>query len=82
MMKKRNIGMLLLYLILGWLVGAWVAKLLQPVKALSFLTKSTLIKWSPQADLDIISYDVTIQLKLCMLSLIGIIIAVWLYRRK
>ncbi|QWU15094.1 protein of unknown function [Paenibacillus sophorae] len=81
-MKKRNIGMLLLYLILGWLVGAWVAKLLQPVKALSFLTKSTLIKWSPQADLDIISYDVTIQLKLCMLSLIGIIIAVWLYRRK
>ncbi|WP_025688042.1 DUF4321 domain-containing protein [Paenibacillus zanthoxyli] len=81
-MKKRNIGMLLLYLILGWLVGAWAAKLLQPVKALSFLTKSTLIKWSPQADLDIFSYDVTIQLKLCMLSLIGIIIAVWLYRRK
>ncbi|AIQ14087.1 DUF4321 domain-containing protein [Paenibacillus durus] len=81
-MKKRNIGMLLLYLILGWLVGAWAAKLLQPVKALSFLTKSTLIKWSPQADLDIISYDVTIQLKLCMLSLIGIIIAVWLYRRN
>ncbi|MDT3429071.1 hypothetical protein J2Z22_004670 [Paenibacillus forsythiae] len=81
-MKKRNIGMLVLYMILGWLVGAWVAKLLQPVKALSFLTKSTLIKWSPQADLDIISYDVTIKLKLCMLSLIGIIIAVWLYRRK
>ncbi|AKG35878.1 DUF4321 domain-containing protein [Paenibacillus durus] len=79
---KKNIGMLLLYLILGWLVGAWAAKLLQPVKALSFLTKSTLIKWSPQADLDILSYDVTIQLKLCILSLIGIIIAVWLYRRK
>ncbi|AHV98560.1 DUF4321 domain-containing protein [Paenibacillus sp. 7124] len=81
-MKKKNVGTLLLFLILGWLAGSWIARLLQPVKALSFLTKSTLIKWSPQADLDIISYDITIRLKLCLLSLAGIIIAVWLYRRK
>lgn len=81
-MKKRNVGILVLYLILGWLAGAWVARLLEPVKALSFLTKSTLIQWSPKADLDIMMYDITIQLKLCLLSLAGIIIAVWLYRRK
>lgn len=80
-MKKKNVGTLLLFLILGWLAGAWSAKLLEPVKALSFLTTSTVLKWSPQADLDIITYDITIQLKLCLLSLAGIITAVWLYRR-
>ncbi|MFC3750633.1 DUF4321 domain-containing protein [Paenibacillus sp. GCM10012306] len=81
-MKKKNVGILLLFLILGWLTGAWIAKLLEPVKALSFLTKSTVLKWSPQADFDIISYDITIQFKLGILSLLGIIIAVWLYRRR
>ncbi|MHA6533578.1 DUF4321 domain-containing protein [Paenibacillus sp. BAC0078] len=80
-MKKKNVGILLLFLILGWLAGAWIAKLLEPVRALSFLTTSTVLKWSPQADLDIISYDITIHLKLCLLSLAGIIIALWLYRR-
>ncbi|WP_151736505.1 DUF4321 domain-containing protein ['Paenibacillus yunnanensis' Narsing Rao et al. 2020] len=80
-MKKKNVGTLLLFLILGWLAGAWIAKLLAPVEALSFLTASTMIQWSPQADLDIITYDITIQLKLCLLSLAGIIAAAWLYRR-
>ncbi|MGF7047186.1 hypothetical protein J2T13_001688 [Paenibacillus sp. DS2015] len=78
---KKNKGLLLLFLLLGWLVGAWIAKALEPVKSLSFLTASTMIKWSPQANLDIISYDFTIQMKLSLLSLIGIIVSVWLYRR-
>ncbi|AJS57506.1 DUF4321 domain-containing protein [Paenibacillus sp. IHBB 10380] len=78
---KKNIGLLLLFLLLGWLVGAWIAKALEPVQSLSFLTASTMIKWSPQANLDIISYDFTIQMKLSLLSLIGIIVSVWLYRR-
>lgn len=81
MNEEKNVGTLLLFLILGWLAGAWIAKLLEPVQALSFLTASTVLKWSPQADLDIISYDITIHLKLCLLSLAGIITAVWLYRR-
>ncbi|AIQ54401.1 DUF4321 domain-containing protein [Paenibacillus sp. FSL R7-0331] len=80
-MKKKNVGTLLLFLILGWLAGAWIAKLLEPVKALSLLTASTVLKWSPQADLDIITYDITIHLKLNLLSLAGMITAVWLYRR-
>ncbi|MWV46728.1 DUF4321 domain-containing protein [Paenibacillus sp. HJL G12] len=78
---KKNIGILLLFILLGWLAGAWIAKALEPVQALSFLTASTPIKWSPQANLDIISYDITIQMKLSLLSLIGIIVSVWLYRR-
>ncbi|MEC0126309.1 DUF4321 domain-containing protein [Paenibacillus pabuli] len=78
---KKNFGMLLLFLLLGWLAGAWIAKALQPVKAVAFLTKATAIRWSPQADLDIISYDISLQFQMSLLSLIGIIAAVWLYRR-
>lgn len=78
---KRNVGMLILFLLLGWLVGAWIAMALEPVQSLSFLTASKVITWSPQADLNIISYDFTIRMKLCLLSLISMIISVWLYRK-
>ncbi|MHA2858459.1 DUF4321 domain-containing protein [Paenibacillus lautus] len=78
---KKNKGMLILFLLLGWLTGTWLAKALQPVKALSFLTSSTPIKWSPSADFDIIRYDINLELNFCLLSLLGIIAAVWLYRR-
>jgi|AraplaL_Cvi_mTSA_1032052.scaffolds.fasta_scaffold15381_2 hypothetical protein len=78
---KKNFGMLLLFLLLGWMAGAWIAKALQPVKAVAFLTKATTIRWSPQADLDIISYDISLQFQMSLLSLIGMIAAVWLYRR-
>lgn len=78
---KRNVGMLILFLLLGWLVGAWIATALEPVQSLSFLTASKVIKWSPQADLNIISYDFNIQMKLCLLSLLTMIISVWLYRK-
>lgn len=80
-MKKKNVGTLLLFLILGWLAGAWIAKLLEPVQSLSFLTATKMLSWSPRADLDIITYDITIEFKLGLLSLAGIITALWLYRR-
>ncbi|MFM9280137.1 DUF4321 domain-containing protein [Paenibacillus jiagnxiensis] len=78
---KKNAGMFTLFILLGWLVGAWIAKALQSVSVLSFLTRATSISWSPKADLDIISYNITVQLQMSLLSLIGIIAAVWLYRR-
>ncbi|WP_054956383.1 DUF4321 domain-containing protein [Paenibacillus dakarensis] len=78
---KKNAGVLILFILLGWLTGTWIANLLQPVKALSFLTTSKMLEWSPQANLDIINYDINIEFKLCLLGLIGIITAVWLYRR-
>lgn len=70
-----------MFLLLGWLTGTWIAKALQPVKALSFLTASTPITWSPRANFDIIRYDITIEFEICLLGLIGIITAIWLYRR-
>lgn len=78
---EKNVGMLMLFLLLGWLLGAWIAKALQSFKFLSFLTHPTTISWSPRADLDIISYNITINFELSLLSLIGIIAAFWLYRR-
>jgi hypothetical protein len=78
---KRNVGMLILFLVLGWLVGALIAQALEPVQSLSFLTATTVIKWSPQADLSIINYDFNIQLKMCLLSLLSMIVSVWLYRK-
>ncbi|GAB6929352.1 hypothetical protein JCM10914A_33350 [Paenibacillus sp. JCM 10914] len=78
---KKSKGMLILFLLLGWLLGTWLAKALEPIKALSFLTAQAPIRWSPRADFDIISYDINLELKVCLLGLLGIVAAIWLYRR-
>lgn len=78
---KKNAGTLILFLLLGWLLGAWIATLLEPIAILSFLTRSTTIDWSPSANLNIIQYNIELQLKLSLLSLLGAIAAIWLYRR-
>lgn len=78
---RKNAGIFTLFIILGWLLGAWIAKALQSVQVLSFLTKATSITWEPAADLDIISYNITLTLQMSLLSLIGVIVAIWLYRR-
>lgn len=78
---KKNAGMLILFLLLGWFIGAWVATLLEPVAILSFLTKSTTIDWNPSANLDIIRYNIEIHFKMSLLSLIGIVASIWLYRK-
>lgn len=78
---KKNAGVLFLFILLGWLIGTWIANWLLPVKALSFLTASKNISWSSDANLDIITYDITIEFKLCLLGLIGIVTAIWVYRR-
>lgn len=78
---KKNAGMLILFLLLGWFIGAWIATLLEPVAILSFLTKSTTIDWNPSANLDIIRYNIEIHFKMSLLSLIGIVASIWLYRK-
>jgi len=78
---KKNAGILILFLLLGWLIDEWIATLLEPVAILSFLTKSTTIEWSPSANLNIIRYNIELHLKLSLLSLLGVVAAIWLYRR-
>ncbi|KIL36405.1 membrane protein [Cohnella kolymensis] len=79
---KKNGWILLLYVTLGVLAGALVAKWLQEVPGLSFLTRAIRINWSPAADLSVISYHLNLNINLTLLSVIGAIAAIWLYRRK
>jgi uncharacterized membrane protein YeaQ/YmgE (transglycosylase-associated protein family) len=79
-MKKSNLT-LFIFIVLGLLAGSIVAQLLLPVQGISFLTKSTLLDWHPKADLQFIKYDLDFQVKLNLISVIGAIAAIWLYRR-
>lgn len=78
---KKNIWLLLLFIIIGLLTGALVSRWLAPVPGLSFLTKTSEATWSPSADLLVFSYDFTLQIDLSLLSMIGVILAIWIYRK-
>ena len=80
-MMKKNFWVLLLFILIGLVAGALVSRWLAPIHGLSFLTKSTQIKWTPAADLVVISYNLTIHLDLSLLSIIGLVAAIWLYRK-
>lgn len=78
---KKNGWILLLFVVLGLLAGALVANWLREVPGLTFLTRAIKLNWSPAADLSVISYNLNLNINLSLLSVIGAIIAIWLYRR-
>lgn len=79
-MKKNNFT-LFLFILIGLLAGTIVGQLLAPVNGLSFLAKSAELSWQPKADLQVIKYDLNLHIRLNVLSLLGIVGGVWLYRR-
>lgn len=79
-MKKNNF-VLIVFLLIGLIAGSLAAHLLAPVPGISFLTQSTSIAWEPQLDLDALKYEIHIQVKISVLSLIGVIAAIWIYRK-
>jgi hypothetical protein len=79
-MKKNNLT-LVIFLIIGLIAGTIVGHLLEPVKEISFLTKSTDISWQPKADLQVLKYDLRFQVKLNLVSILGLIGAFWIYRK-
>jgi len=80
-MKKKNTLMLLLFLLIGWVAGTIIGKLLEPVQALHFLTQPVYLTWEPKADLDILKYDISLQVKLNLIGIIGLVCAFWIYRK-
>ncbi len=78
----RSYSLLAVYLFIGLLSGSIVAYLLRDVQILTFLTKSMPISWSPRADFDFLKYEFFIQVRISLLSIIGLIFAIWLYRRS
>ncbi|WP_438444329.1 DUF4321 domain-containing protein [Gorillibacterium sp. sgz5001074] len=78
---KKNTFTLIVFILLGLLAGSIVSQLLSSVEEVSFLTKSTAIEWHPKADLQILKYDLYFQVKLNLISLIGLVCAIWIYRK-
>jgi hypothetical protein len=78
---KKNGWILLLFIFLGMLAGALVARWLKEVPSLTFLTRAISLNWSPAADLSVISYSLHLNVNFSLLSLIGAIAAIWLYRK-
>lgn len=78
---KKNGWVLLLLIVLGLLAGALVARWLEPVQGISFLTKPLEAAWSPALDLYVLSLDLSVTLKISLMSIIGAIVAILAYRR-
>jgi hypothetical protein len=79
-MKKNNIT-LVVCLIIGLITGVIVGQLLAPVPSLSFLTNSAQISWEPKADLEVLKYDIHLQVKLNLCSILGLVGAFFIYRK-
>ncbi|GFN33634.1 DUF4321 domain-containing protein [Paenibacillus xylaniclasticus] len=78
---KKNGWTLLLFIVLGLLTGALVTRWLKKAPGLSFLTDTTSVNWSSAVNLYVVSYDITIRLELGILSIAGLVAAIWLYRK-
>jgi len=78
---KKNGWILLIFIIFGLLAGALVARWLAPVPGISFLTNPIETSWSPAVDLYVLSFNLSLHLQFSMVSLIGAVIAIWLYRK-
>jgi hypothetical protein len=76
---NKNTAILLIILVAGLLAGSIIGEILNPW--VPFLNKSASITWEPKADLDILKYDLYIQVKLNLASVLGLVIAFWIYRR-
>jgi hypothetical protein len=78
---KKNTFTFILLLIIGLVAGSLVGQLLVSVPALAFLTKSVDLTWQPKADLLVIKYDLQFQMKLNLISLLGLAAAFWIFRK-
>jgi len=78
---KKNGWVLFLFIVLGLLAGALVAEWLASVPGISFLTNPIQTVWSPSIDLYVMSFDLTLRIKISLLSIVGAIAAIWIYRK-
>jgi hypothetical protein len=78
---KKNGWLLLLFTLLGLFAGTLLARWLDAVPGLSFLTRPMPVSWHPAADLVFLRFDIEFHLNLTLLGIIGAAIAIWLYRK-
>ncbi|WP_168123763.1 DUF4321 domain-containing protein [Paenibacillus sp. HB172176] len=78
---KKNGWILFLFLVLGLIAGALVARWLDSVPGLTFLTRSIETTWTPSFDLYVLTFSMNLTLQLSLCSIIGAAAAIWLYRK-
>lgn len=78
---KKNGWILLLFVFLGMIAGALAANWLKSVPGMDFLTRTVKVHWSPSADLLVLTYNINIALNVSLLSIVGIALAIWIYRK-
>ena len=78
---KKNRWSLVIFIILGLLAGALVSYWLDAVPGLSFLTNAITAVWNPAIDLHVISFSLDLTIDISLLSIIGVVIAIWMYRK-
>ena len=78
---KKNRWLLVFFVVIGLVTGSLVARSLEQIPALEFLTGTMPVVWSPAADLTVVAFDLSIRLNISLLSIIGVVLAIWLYRR-
>ncbi|MDF2926349.1 MAG: hypothetical protein K0R57_5263 [Paenibacillaceae bacterium] len=78
---KKNTFTLIVFIVLGLLAGSIMSQLLADVEALSFLLRSSDISLNPAADLQAVSFDIEFEIRLNLISLLGVAGAIWVYRK-
>jgi len=78
---KKNGWVLLLFIVLGLFAGALIARWLQPLKGISFLTEPLTAGFSPKVDLYVLNFSIDFNLQISLLSIVGALLAIWLYRK-
>lgn len=78
-MKDNKTITLIVLLIAGLIFGSIVGEVLGTY--LPFLKVYKIISWSPSADLEVLKYDLSFQVKLNLASIGGLALAFWIYRK-
>ena len=78
---RKSKWTLTLLILLGLLAGSLVSYWLDAVPGLSFLTNAITTNWSPSFDFHVIALDLSVQINISLLSIIGMVLAIWWYRK-
>ncbi|GAA0355144.1 DUF4321 domain-containing protein [Bacillus horti] len=76
---QKNTVVFIIVLLIGVIVGSIIGDILSPW--VPFLATSKAITWEPKADLELLKYDFFIQVRLNLASILGLVVAIWIYRR-
>ena len=79
-MHKRT-GTLLIFVLLGLITGSLLAHVLSGVDFVGFLTSAQSLSWHPQANLEVMKFNFYFEVKISLLSILGAIVAIFIYRR-